>query len=1031
MVQLTTPGVFFVEEPLGAPLPQVLAPIPGIIGQSKKGPVEESVTISSLQDFVTKFGTRFTANPLLFETVRAYINNGGDIARIVRVVGSGSATASGTMLNSDLAPAAAAATGTETGPTFDLEAAPFLNLSVDGAAAVNIDLATGAANPRAVTLAEIETAIDAAGFGDIASVSGGTVIITSLTTGVTSTVVIGEEDLTPDQAAIIAGLAFAPGSINQGNYAVTITADGLGAGGMKATIDSDEFGADPIVALFDGTHFNLDVDIDGGGPVTVDITGNSGGSGSYALALLVANLNAALAGTPASIVTTAGRFEIQLQSPTDDTGTIAITPSAADDASTEWLGFATLGVTADAANGIEVDGAAGQRAPATALTATQMAININRRLFDSTAYSAYGSLDGATGMAVVNGVTTFVDLVNPVTTGVPSVLTLDGVGTGVSALFEAFGYAEGPGGPTVTGTEGAAQETMLGPAIPDAVTSTFTGTDGPDDAATVEPGRTSAEPGLCGNEIRFTTRLWKTFLLANLSTGATSAELVSVDDIQVGHRVRFTDGVTTVQVYVTSIDRALKEISFRALPAITTIDFSLGGNCVASSSSSATFDTTVATAALAAATTLDLVSAAEIVVGDLVWIQGDTTDMTLQVAAVLGNTIQVPALPDAVSAGAIVANVRFDFTVTDIPTGLSETITALSTESENTAFYFETKISAESRLVVITDDQAGIALPPLDDADKLPAPVEFVQLAGGLDGSTPTPAEVLGSDVAPKTGVFLFEGDSDIGLVAAPGFTSATTGRGLLDFAATELETFAILAAPVADTDLDDLLDYKDSLRIDEHYALYAPWVTVLDRTSPDGTQLIPPDGFVLGEMRALASTPWVAAANIPLIGALGLAEKLSDAQHGALNVQGVNVLRVRESGGVVIMGSRTGAPNSPSRYTTTRLSIDTFRRAIRIVADPFVLQPNRQSERDALAREIRGILLDAWQRGGLRPENDFNSAALVKIDNETTSEADVSNGIMRGVVAFRLTVPAEFIVLQLTNVQGEGITVDEAVGLL
>jgi phage tail sheath protein FI len=53
---------------------------------------------------------------------------------------------------------------------------------------------------------------------------------------------------------------------------------------------------DPILTL-DGTHFNINLDIDDGGAADIDVTGDSGVGGSYALTVIAANINTAVGST--------------------------------------------------------------------------------------------------------------------------------------------------------------------------------------------------------------------------------------------------------------------------------------------------------------------------------------------------------------------------------------------------------------------------------------------------------------------------------------------------------------------------------------------------------------------------------------------------------------------------------------------------------------------------------------------------------------------------------------------------------------
>jgi len=53
---------------------------------------------------------------------------------------------------------------------------------------------------------------------------------------------------------------------------------------------------DPILTL-DGTHYNINLDIDGGGAADIDVTGDNGVAGTYALSAIAGNINTAVGST--------------------------------------------------------------------------------------------------------------------------------------------------------------------------------------------------------------------------------------------------------------------------------------------------------------------------------------------------------------------------------------------------------------------------------------------------------------------------------------------------------------------------------------------------------------------------------------------------------------------------------------------------------------------------------------------------------------------------------------------------------------
>ena len=89
--------------------------------------------------------------------------------------------------------------------------------------------------------------------------------------------------------------------------------------------------------------------------------------------------------------------------------------------------------------------------------------------------------------------------------------------------------------------------------------------------------------------------------------------------------------------------------------------------------------------------------------------------------------------------------------------------------------------------------------------------------------------------------------------------------------------------------------------------AVYFPWVKALDPTgrSPQPI-LLPPSGYIAGLYARIDATRGVwkapAGTEASLNGVVGLADELSDVQHGNLNPIGVNVIRRFAGAGVVVL---------------------------------------------------------------------------------------------------------------------------------
>src|SRR5262249_11541361 len=107
------------------------------------------------------------------------------------------------------------------------------------------------------------------------------------------------------------------------------------------------------------------------------------------------------------------------------------------------------------------------------------------------------------------------------------------------------------------------------------------------------------------------------------------------------------------------------------------------------------------------------------------------------------------------------------------------------------------------------------------------------------------------------------------------------------------------------------------------HAALYHPWLLV---SHPNTQQRVfwPPSGHVAGiYARSDPGDAHVAPANEPVLGAIGLAERLTDREQAPLNLAGVNVLRIfAGTAQPMVWGARTTtdpARNPAWQYISTR----------------------------------------------------------------------------------------------------------------
>ena len=97
---------------------------------------------------------------------------------------------------------------------------------------------------------------------------------------------------------------------------------------------------DPVVTL-DATHYNIDVAIDGGSATTVDVTGDNGVAGSYALSALASAIDSGLTGASCSVESTLGggsRLKI-VSDTTGSSSSLVFSASSSNGCEKELLGL--------------------------------------------------------------------------------------------------------------------------------------------------------------------------------------------------------------------------------------------------------------------------------------------------------------------------------------------------------------------------------------------------------------------------------------------------------------------------------------------------------------------------------------------------------------------------------------------------------------------------------------------------------------------------------------------------------------------
>jgi uncharacterized protein len=147
----------------------------------------------------------------------------------------------------------------------------------------------------------------------------------------------------------------------------------------------------------------------------------------------------------------------------------------------------------------------------------------------------------------------------------------------------------------------------------------------------------------------------------------------------------------------------------------------------------------------------------------------------------------------------------------------------------------------------------------------------------------------------------------------------------------------------------------------------------------------------------------------------------MSDQHQGALNQIGVNCLREFPGMPTVVFGARTLATASDEqwRYVPVRRMALFLEQTLDANLKWVVFEPNAAPLWAEISTSIEAFMFGLFRQGafqGIKPSEAF----LVKCDGETTTQADIDNGIVNILVGFAPLKPAEFVMIKIAQMAGQ-----------
>jgi phage tail sheath protein FI len=264
--------------------------------------------------------------------------------------------------------------------------------------------------------------------------------------------------------------------------------------------------------------------------------------------------------------------------------------------------------------------------------------------------------------------------------------------------------------------------------------------------------------------------------------------------------------------------------------------------------------------------------------------------------------------------------------------------------------------------------------------------------------------------------------------VAVPGIGSRAVVEAGAGYCQRRGDSFLKGHQPATADTRDAARDFVAGLTVKSSYAaVYFPWLSMVNPagTAPD-PQPVPPSGFAAGmyaridSRRGVFKSPAGTEANV--VGAVGLARQLTDADQDVLNPVGVNAIRFFPAAGIVFWGARTLATlaDPAYRYLSVRRLAIFLEQSIYNGIQFAVFEPNDEDLWASLRLTIGAFLTTQFRVGafqGITPAKAF----FVKCDAQTNPQDQIDAGIVTVLVGFAPLRPAEFVVIKISQKTADG----------
>jgi uncharacterized protein len=203
--------------------------------------------------------------------------------------------------------------------------------------------------------------------------------------------------------------------------------------------------------------------------------------------------------------------------------------------------------------------------------------------------------------------------------------------------------------------------------------------------------------------------------------------------------------------------------------------------------------------------------------------------------------------------------------------------------------------------------------------------------------------------------------------------------------------------------------------------ALYAPYLSISDpaSASPTATRFVAPGGAVLGAWAQndanfnVAQTPAGVQATV---NAVALETYFTPTDLSALELAQVDPIKLIPSSGFCIFGGRTLAPGYPNRYINVSRTLLQFVTDFQSITQFAIFQNNDPTLWASISNVLTNYLNNAMAANMLASQT-ASTAFQVTCDSTINTPTTAQAGVVMAQVAVALVSPAEFIVINLSQI--------------